>query len=104
MGKNKYYVNLATHEVSQIKYANNANFTIEANEDEIALLRAKLDNMHSADMRTFFRAHVPILSYDKDQSNNDYDRGFTEAYQMVHGLGTVETKRHIEEMGVLGEK
>lgn len=94
---------MATHEISEAEYENNAHFRIEATEDDIRLLRAKMDNMKSADMRAFFRSHVPILSYHKDQSNADYDQGLTEAFQMVHELGTHDTRSHIEEMGILGE-
>lgn len=101
MEKKTYYINMGSQEISQIRYENNDHFIIQATEDEVRLLRAKMDNMHDADFGTYMRAHVPIMSYHKDRSNDEYDLGITEAFQMIYDLGDDETKHHIEEMGVL---
>jgi|SRR5690625_2977065 len=103
MDKKTYYVNLGSGEVSQIKYANNSVFTIQATEDEVQLLRAKLDDMDRADFEAYGRAHIPILAYHNDKSNDKYDAGITEAFQMLYDLGDQETKKHINEIGVLGD-
>lgn len=104
MNRKKYYVSLQSREISQIKYGNNADFTIYATDEEIRMLRAKLDNMYEAEVGTFWRAHVPFIPYHKDSSNDDYDRGITEAFQMIYDLGDEEAKHHIEDMGVLGDR
>lgn len=101
--KNKFYINLGSLEISQTKYDNNDEFIIYATEDEVRTLRGKLDGMYDSDIRTFFRAHVPIMPYHNDKSNDDYDGGITEAFQMIYDLGDKETKKHIEEMGVLSD-
>ncbi|HLR67848.1 hypothetical protein [Virgibacillus alimentarius] len=101
MERKRYYVNVGTHEISQIPYGNNSIFTIYATDEEISILRAKMDNMHGAGIRSFFRAHVPILAYHKDKSNDDYDFGLNEALQLIYGLGDEQTKAHIESMNVL---
>ncbi|HLR62718.1 MAG TPA: hydrolase [Lentibacillus sp.] len=101
MMKNKYYVNLGSQEISRIKYDNNDEFIIYATDDEIRILRGKLDGMHDSDMRAFFRAHVPIMPYHNDKPNDDYDAGVTEAFQMIYDLGDKETKQHIEDIGIL---
>src|SRR5699024_5688740 len=104
MDKKKYYVNLTSKEISQVKYGNNNPFTIYATDDEIRLLRAKMDIMYDAELRTYVRAHVTIMLYHHDKSNDDYDEGLTEAFQIVYNLGDEKTKAHIQRMGVLGEK
>ncbi|HLS10469.1 hydrolase [Lentibacillus sp.] len=99
--KNKYYINLGSQEISRIKYDNNDAYIIYATEDEVQTLRSKLDGMHDSDFRAFFRAHVPIMPYHNDKPNDDYDGGITEAFQMIYDLGDAETKKHIDDIGVL---
>ena len=101
MEKKKYYVDIASGEISQIKYDNNDSFTIYATTEEISLLRAKMENMHDAGVRTFFRAHVPIMPYHLDKSNDDYDSNLTEAYQMLYDFGDEHAKKYIESTGML---
>lgn len=103
MDKKKFYVNVGTQEVSQIEYGNNQDFTIYATEAEARLLRGKLNDMDQANFRSFFRAHVPIMSYHNDKPNDDYDDGMTGAYQMLYALGDEQTKQHIESMGILSD-
>ncbi|SDQ29649.1 hydrolase [Virgibacillus salinus] len=103
MEKKKFYINLGSQEISQIKYDNNEEFVIHATEDEVRILRDKMDDMYNADYRAFFRAHVPIMPYHNDSSNDDYDIGITEAFQMIYDLGDENTKKHIDSMGVLSD-
>ncbi|SHG48787.1 hydrolase [Ornithinibacillus halophilus] len=103
MEKKKYYVNLASLEISQIKYDNNDSYIIHATDEEVADLRNIMNHMDSALTRTFFRAHVPIMPYHKDASNDDYDQGLTEAFQMIHDLGDNSTKEFIESIVILGD-
>lgn len=104
MEKKKYYVSVASGEISQIPYQNNDDFTIYATDSEVRMLRAKMQNMHAASVRGFWRAHVPIVPYHHDQPNDDYDEGLTEAFQMIYDLGDDDTKSHIKTMGVLDER
>jgi len=104
MEKEKYYVSLASGEISQIRFGNNDDFTIQATADEVRLLRAKFDNMHDSEMGSFWRAHVPIMPYHNDQANDDYDREITEAFQMLFDLGNEETRTHITQMGILTDQ
>lgn len=104
MEKKKFYVNIGTQEISQMKYGNNENFVIHATDDEVMLLREKFNDMDQANFGTFFRAHVPIMSYHNDKSNDDYDEGMTGAFQMLYELGDNQTKEHIESMGILSDR
>ncbi len=104
MEKKKYYVNLQSKEISQIQYQNNDMFTIEATDEEVLLLRKKLDGADVAEYDTFWRAHVPIVPYHNDPSNDRYDRNLREAYQMIYDLGDDATRSFIEETGMLGDR
>lgn len=104
MERKKYYVSIASTEISQIPYHNNDDFIIYATDHEVRMLREKMNNMYDANLGAFWRAHVPIVPYHNDQPNDDYDKGITEAFQMIYDLGDEKTKAHIETMGVLDER
>lgn len=104
MEKKKYYVSVQSHEISQNLSGNNNDFVIHATDDEVRLLRAKFDNMRDAEWGTFWRAHVPIVQYHNDKSNDDYDSEITQVFQMLYDLGDEQTKSHIDSMGVLGDR
>ena len=104
MEKKKYYVSMVSSEISQIEFGNNNDFTIHATDDEIKQLRTKMDNMHNADTRAYWRAHVPIMPYSNDKSNDDYDSELTEAFEMIYNLGDYEAKENIDSMGVLTDR
>lgn len=101
MEKKTYYVNVGTGEISQIKYGNNHHFTIQATQDDVQLLRGKLNQMDDGNMSAYGRAHVPILAYHHDEGNDIYDEGLTEAFKMIYQLGDEEAKQHIDDMGIL---
>src|SRR5690625_7735348 len=96
MEKSKYYISIATGEISKIPYQNNREFTIYATDDEIRLLRAKMDNLHDASMGTFWRSHILIVPYHYVQSNDAYDCNITEAFRMFYEFGDEDVKSLIE--------
>jgi len=104
MEKKTFYVSLTTGEVSQIPYQNNDDFVIHATDADVRQLRSKFDAMDDAGLRSFVRAHVPIVPYHHDSANDDYDYSMHEALQMIYNLGDEATKEHIESMGVLDQK
>ncbi|MFD2043725.1 hydrolase [Ornithinibacillus salinisoli] len=104
MEKKKYYISLQSREISQIKYDNNDEFVVYATEEEIEELRSKMDHMEAAAFGTFLRSHVPIKPYHEDESNDEYDAGLTEAFQMLYQLGDANTKSHIESIGILADR
>ncbi|WP_138420297.1 hydrolase [Aquibacillus sediminis] len=101
MERKKYYVNVGTHEISQVQVGNNNDFTIYATDDEVYLLRQKLDEMHHDDIHAFWRAHVPIKPYHNDEENDAYDEDIISAFAMIRDLGDDKTKEHIESMEIL---
>jgi|SRR5690625_1804236 len=104
MDRKKYYVNLQSREISQIKHKNNANFTIYATDQEVQKLRKTLDNVHGAELGTYWRSHIPIMQYHHDPSNDRYDKSLTEAFATIYELGDEEAKSFIAESGILDDR
>lgn len=104
MEKKPFYINMGSMEISPVKYGNNEELVIYATENEAKELRGKMSKMDDASLRTFFRAHVPFRPYHLDQQNDDYESGMTEAMQIIYDLGSEETRRHIEETGILTDR
>lgn len=101
MERKKYFVSVASGEISQVQFGNNDDFTIYANETEVRDLRAKMEVMHNAEIKSFWRAHVPIIPYHKDKANDQYNAGIEEAFQLIYQLGDEQTQSNIKDMGVL---
>src|SRR5690625_6893396 len=75
MERKKYFVSVASGEISQVQFGNNDDFTIYATDAEVKDLRAKMDVMHNAEIKSFWRAHVPIMPYHHDKANDQYNAG-----------------------------
>lgn len=104
MEKEKYYVNIASGEISKIHYENNGSFTINATTDEVKMLRMKMNQMQDAEVGSLQRASIPFVPYHKDQPNDQYDAGLIEAFEMIYELGEEDTKSDIISMGILTGK
>ncbi|SER99493.1 hypothetical protein SAMN04487944_114128 [Gracilibacillus ureilyticus] len=100
MNKKKYYVNIATQEISQIPYGTNTEFVINATDEEVFFLREKFNEIRDADMGAFVRAHIPFMPYHNDPQNDEYDSGLKGAYQMIYDLADNETKKAMQEANI----
>lgn len=101
MVRKEYYVDLHEGEIQEAPAEDKKQFTIDATEDEIQLLRAKMDQMSEEDFQTFWRVHRPFIPYDQDNPSDQYDAKMMEAFQMIYELGDSQTKADIEQMNVL---
>lgn len=99
--RKNYYVSLQSREISQIKFGNNHHFTIYATDEEVGMLRKKLDRVYEAEIDSFWRSHVPFVPYHHDLANDSYDEAFSEALEMIYKLGDEQAKVYIETSGVL---
>lgn len=101
MERKKYFVSVASGEISQVQFGNNDDFTIYATDSEVRDLRSKMDIMQKAEFKSFWRAHVPIMPYHNDKPNDQYNAGIQEAFQLIYQLGDDQTKSDLKNMGVL---
>lgn len=101
MSRNTYFIDIASREISQIPFQNNTSFKINATNDEVQLLRDKMNGIDHGDNLSFGRAHVPIYPYHHDKGNDMYDDNMIQAYQLMYELGDALTQSHIESMGII---
>lgn len=101
MEKKTYYVALHTTGGSQGAVFENRGdadiqFEIQATEEEVQALREALEKPGQEDIKMFIHSHLPIDVKD-GQLQQQYDARLLGVYQMLHRLGTPETRRFIEE-------
>lgn len=101
MPKKRYYVSVQSDAILENQGDAAYEFEIDADEEEISRLQELFDGKQQADNYAFGRAHIPFLEYHHDRENDVHDFYLKEVYGLIHELGTPETKRHIESMGVL---
>ncbi len=97
MDKRKFYVNVETGEISELKAGNNAQFTIHANPEEIKALRTCFEDKDHADFGTFWRSHIPFKEYHHDEDNDAVDSAMLRAYKLIYQLGDEEAREHISQ-------
>lgn len=101
MERKQYYVSIASKEISEVRIGNNDDFTIQATTDDIKELEQIFSDMSSAEMDTFWRAHVPIVPYHRDKGNDHYDAALSEAYAKMYELGDEQARTFLSASGLL---
>lgn len=76
-------------------------FKIYATDQEMKELADHIENNYDADMKTFELAHVPFVEDKEKAENHNYDASIERMYKLIYKLGDNETRRNIEEMGIL---
>jgi hypothetical protein len=106
MKKKTYYVtvDLGTHagEIRETFDGNDAvyDYEIQATEEELAELEHLYEQMETIDDKTFLIAHIPFL--DNEQEENEVeDELLNKIYRKIYELGTEQTKRKMEEAGLV---
>lgn len=100
MDKQTYYISVQSGSILQDRNADEFEFQIEATEKEIEQLLELFEYREAAENANFRRSFIPGIPYHQDEANDIYDAGMRAVYQMVHRLGTEETKKQIEDMGL----
>jgi hypothetical protein len=101
MEKKTFYVSVGSGEITKGKGDFTYEFEINATEEEIDVLQELFDETADAELSTAVGATAPLRNYSNDHENDAYDQYLIQVYQMLHRLGTPETKAHIESMGIL---
>jgi hypothetical protein len=100
--RDMYFVDISSGDVvPHAEEAKSVSFQIHATPEEVTKLNALFEENYDADMSTFNRAQIPFRQYHNDPENAQYDHSMQKIYAMIHQLGTLETRKNIEEMGVL---
>ena len=102
--KRVYYVDLNSGDVLENPIESSPSFRIKANYEELNQLKKCFNELYSADLETFERAHIPYLEYHHDPENHHYDASLKKIYAAIYELGDEEAKRSIEQIGILDER
>lgn len=109
MKKQKYYVNLhqlSMDAISPVKIPDPAliQYEIEATPEELQQMEFVLEETQSHDME--LRNLFTLRHFDDnlaDEDRNEFQSGLNKVFEMIYKLGTPETKRQIEEIGLLND-
>ncbi|TCP26634.1 hypothetical protein EV207_11965 [Scopulibacillus darangshiensis] len=101
--KRRYYITVGSGEILPERTMSEWEFEIDASEEEVMQLQSMFEEANTDSWEAYWRAHIPILPYHHDDSNDKYDDDLVLIYQKLYDLGTPETKEHIKSMGILKE-
>ena len=98
--KKTYYVSVQAQTVLEEQGAAAYEFEIEATEDEVTKLVELFEDQMENEHDTHERAMIPAMPYHYDKENDLYDANLKEIYRAIYEMGTPETRKHIENMGM----
>ncbi|MFB6364680.1 hypothetical protein ACFCP7_11505 [Paenibacillus elgii] len=101
MDKTTYYVSVQSKTIMQHQGDAAYELEIEATAEEMIKLKELFEDLEYTEEQTYSRALVPGIPYHHDEANDAYDLNLKNIYQTLYGLGTDETKKHIQTMNVL---
>ncbi len=101
MDKRTYYVSVQAESVMEQQSDSAYEFEILASEEDVASLQGMFEALDDLDRESALRSHIPYVQYHDDAENDRYDDQLKAIYRKIHELGTPETKKHIESMGIL---
>lgn len=95
-----YYVSVA-HRLIQETPNDSGEFEVQLDEEELTLLRDKLEALTAEDNYTFRRAPVPYKSADRDDAPEQFNKQLSEVYVLLYRTGTARTRTMLLESGIL---
>ncbi|WP_249901874.1 hypothetical protein [Paenibacillus sp. PK3_47] len=98
--KQTFFVSVNHGLIQEVRNDSNE-FEVLLTEGELAVLQDLLKELSQEDEYAFRRAFVPYKSADHDDAVRQFDDGTIRLYQHLHQYGTPDTRRTIEELGVL---
>src|SRR5699024_7353529 len=93
-----------TLEVSSLEAKKTHSLEIHATLSEKQELERTLQGMKTDDFMTFLRSVVPTKPYHEAEHNKQFMKSYEAVLQNVYDLGTEETRKFIDETGILNEK
>jgi hypothetical protein len=102
MEKATYYVTVdGTIHSEQLLDDAPYDFEIQATEDEIDNLQDLFQQTYNNDWDTYVQAHLPYRTDERQKASTDVDENIKQIYLAIYRLGSEETKRGIEGLGLL---
>jgi hypothetical protein len=106
MEKKKYYLSihssLGTVEMRDEKGEATYDFEIEATPEDTYQIEKLINKARETDVSLFMEPHyLPFGSDHIDKDNEKYDQTLDEIYHIIYKLGTPETQKQMDGMGIL---
>ncbi|MCH5585392.1 hydrolase [Shimazuella sp. AN120528] len=102
MKKQTYYVTVdGTIHSEQLLDDAPYDFEIQATDQEIKDLQDLFQQTYNKEWDTFVQSHMPFQTEDRQKASTDVDENVREIYSTIYQLGTEETKKSIESLGLL---
>jgi hypothetical protein len=102
MSKKTYYITVGSGEILEpAAVTGNFEFEILASQEDIDQLQELFEDKEDDEQYTVMGGLTPYRLLSDDEQNDAYDWTLTEIYMLIHRLGTPDTRKQIEAMGVL---
>lgn len=102
MKKETYYVTVdGTIHTGKLLDDAPYDFEVQATDEEIKNLQDLFQRAYDNDWDTYLEAHLPYRTEQRQKESLDVDKNVQEIYSAIYQLGTNETKKSIESLGLL---
>lgn len=95
-----YYVSISSGTIES-QSSRTAQLAVQATEEELEILRRKLEHEEKITESTSLRAAIPYKSAERDPAQEAYSDDLLDLYAYIYRLGTPRTREHIEAMNIL---
>lgn len=103
MEKRKYYVGVASGQITQQPETTQWEYEIEASDEEISRLRDLFDRANRQNFDVAYVAFHPIEGPKEEHDFKNYDHTLQEIYRMIYELGNEEAREHIVQNNLIQE-
>lgn len=102
MKKETYYVTVdGTIHTDKLLDDAPYDFEVRATDEEIKNLQDLFQHTYNNEWDTFVQSHMPFRTKERQKESLDVDENVKEIYSAIYQLGTDETKKSIESLGLL---
>jgi hypothetical protein len=102
MKKETYYVTVdGTIHTEKLLDDAPYDFEVQATEEEIKNLQDLFQRTYNNDWDTYVQSHLPFRTEERQKESTDVDQNIKDIYAAIYQLGTEETKKSIESLGLL---
>ncbi|MEI3610545.1 hypothetical protein [Pseudogracilibacillus sp. SO10305] len=103
MEKKRYEVDVQAKQLTEVTNGKARGLVITASQQEADMLELKFTELGKYEFDSYVRAHIPIMPYSNDVSNDRYNETLRDIYENIYRLADQETKDRMMEEGILTE-
>ncbi len=103
MEKRKYYVGVASGQITQQPETTEWEFEIEATDEQIARLRELFDMANRQNFDVAYAVLHPLSGSKVEHDYKNYDHTLQEIYRMIYELGNEKARQHITQHNLIQE-